>query len=63
MLPTKGQVSWPFGPGEANKIFYDGRHVGHLGFPTGTILAIFDLQVTLMLRTSFESIGPGVYEE
>ena len=26
--------------------FQDG---GHLGFPIGTILAIFDLQVTLML--------------
>ena len=30
--------------------FQDG---GHLGFPIGTILAIFDLQVTLMLPTKF----------
>ena len=29
--------------------FQDGRHGGHLGFPIGTILATFDLQVTLML--------------
>ena len=26
---------------------------GHLGFPIGTILAIFDLQVTLMLPSKF----------
>ena len=30
--------------------FHDG---GHLGFPIGTILAIFDLQITLMLPTKF----------
>ena len=30
--------------------FQDG---GHLGFPIGTILAIFDLQVTLMLPSRF----------
>ena len=30
--------------------FQDG---GHLGFPIGTILAIFDLQVTLMLPSKF----------
>ena len=33
--------------------FQDG---GHLGFPIGTILAIFDLQVTLICPTKFESI-------
>ena len=33
--------------------FQDGSHGGHLGFPIGTILAIFDLQVTLMLPTKF----------
>ena len=37
MLPTKFLVNWPFSSGE------DG---GHLGYPIGTILAIFDLQVT-----------------
>ena len=31
--------------------FQDGFHGGHLGFLIGTILAIFDLQVTLMLPT------------
>ena len=30
--------------------FQDG---GHLGFPIGTILAIFDLQVILMLPSKF----------
>ena len=33
--------------------FQDGYHDGHFGFPIGTILAIFDLQVTLMLPTKF----------
>ena len=33
--------------------FQDGGHGSHLGFPIGTILAIFDLQVTLMLPTKF----------
>ena len=33
--------------------FQDDRHGGHLGFPIGTILAIFDLQVTPMLPTKF----------
>ena len=31
--------------------FQDGCHGGCLGFPIGTILAIFDLQVTQMLPT------------
>ena len=31
--------------------FQGGCHGGHLGFPIGTILAIFDLQVTPMLPT------------
>ena len=39
---------------EKRKIdFQDGCHGGHLGFPIGMILAIFDLQVTLMLPTKF----------
>ena len=33
--------------------FQDGGNGGHLGFPIGTILAIFDLQVTLMLPSKF----------
>ena len=32
----------------------DGCHGGHLGFLIGMILAIFDLQVTLMLPTYFK---------
>ena len=33
--------------------FQDGCHGGHLGFPIGMILAIFDLQVTPMLPSKF----------
>ena len=33
--------------------FQDGGHGGHLGFPIGTSLAIFDLQVTPMLPSKF----------
>ena len=33
--------------------FQDGCHGGHLGFPIGTILAIYDLQVILMLPRKF----------
>ena len=33
--------------------FQDGGHGRHLGFPIGTILAIFDLQVTPMLPSKF----------
>ena len=55
MLPTKFQVNWLLGLGEEakKKDFQDGHHGGHLGFPISTILAIFDLQVTLMLPTKF----------
>ena len=49
MRPTKFQVNWPFGSGEEAKISFP--RCGHLVFPIGTILAIFDLQVTLMLPT------------
>ena len=39
MLPTKFRVSWPFSLLKKGKIdFQDGCH---LGFPIGTILAIF----------------------
>ena len=33
--------------------FHDGCHGGHLGFPIGMILAIFDLQVTPMFPSKF----------
>ena len=38
--------------------FQDGGHGGHLGFPIGTILANFDLQVTLMLPSKFRVNWP-----
>ena len=54
MLPKKFGVNWPLSSGgEEKRVFQDGCHGGHLGFPIGTILAIFDLYVTLMLPTMF----------
>ena len=50
MLPPKFQVNWPLGSGEGKIDFQDG---GHFRFLIGMILAIFDLQVTLMLSTKF----------
>ena len=35
--------------------FQDGGRGGHFGFPIGTILAVFDLQVTPILPTNFSS--------
>ena len=59
MIPTKFRVSWPFSSGEEVKNrFQDGRHGGHLGFSTGTILGIFHLQVTLMIPTKFQVNWP-----
>ena len=53
MLPTKFQDNLPFGSeGETKLDFQNGSHGGHLGFLIGTILAIFDLQVTPMLRVN-----------
>ena len=65
MLPTKFQVNWPFSSGEkAKNRFQDGCHGGHLGYPIGTILAIFDLQVTPMSPTKFGVNWPfGAGEE
>ena len=52
MLPTKFQINWSFGSREEAKIdFQDG---GHLVFPIGTILAIFDNQVDPMFPTKFQ---------
>ena len=54
MLPTKFRVSWRFGSGkEAKTDFQDGHHGDHLGFPIGTSLAIFELQVNPMIPTMF----------
>ena len=43
--------------------FQDGHHGCHLGFPIGTILAIFNLQVTPMLQTKFCVNWPFVQEK
>ena len=43
--------------------FQDGGQGGHLGFPIGTILVIFDLQITPMLPTNYRVNWPrGVGE-
>ena len=61
MLPTKFQVSWPFGSGEEEKIdFQVGGHSGHPGFPIGTTVAIFDLQATPMTPIKFRVSWPRV---
>ena len=58
-LPTKFGVSWPFSSGaEAENRFSRWLPWGHLGFPIGMILAIFDLQVTPMLPTKFRVNWP-----
>ena len=52
MLPTKFRINGLLVQEKKRKIdFQDGCHGGHLGFLIGMILAIFDLQVTLMLLT------------
>ena len=38
--------------------FHDGHHEGHLGFWLGTILPIFDLQVTPMFHVNWP-FSPG----
>ena len=43
--------------------FQDSRHGGHHGFKIGTVLAIFVLQVTLMLPTKFLVNWPFGSEE
>ena len=59
MLPTMFGVNWLLGLGEEAKIdFQDGCHGGHLGFPIGTILAIFYLKVTPMLPSKFRLNWP-----
>ena len=52
MLSSKFGVIWPFGSGEEAKNRFS-RWPPYLGFPIGTILATFDLQVTLMLPSKF----------
>ena len=57
MLSTKFQVNWLLGLEEGKKI-QDGHYGSHLGFPISRILAIFDLQVTLILPTKFALSWP-----
>ena len=53
--PYQSNILTKLGTNEKQKIeFQDGPHGGHLGFLIGTILAIFDLHVTLMLPTKFQ---------
>ena len=48
LLLIQFKDNWPFvSREEANIDFQDGSHGGHLGFPIGTVLPIFDLQETL----------------
>ena len=55
MRSIKFRVSWPIGSGEEAKIdFQDCSHDGYLGLPLETILATFDLKVTLVLPTKFQ---------
>ena len=64
MRPSKFGVNWPFGSGEAAKNrFSKWPHGGHLGFPIGTILVTFDLQVTLMLPSKFGVNWPFDWEK
>ena len=65
MLPTKFRVNWPTVQEKRQKIYFqDGCHGSHLGYPIGTILAIFDLQVTPMSPTKFGVNWPfGAGEE
>ena len=59
MLPSKFGVNWPFGSGEeAKNRFSRWLNGGHLGFPIGTILPIFNLQVTPMLPTKYRVNWP-----
>ena len=51
MLPTKFQVRWPFGSGVEAKNRFSRWRPWQPSWISGTILAIFDLQVTPTLPT------------
>ena len=63
MLPIKFGLSVQ--EKKRKKDFQDGCHGGHLGFPIGTILAIFDLlyKSPQFFLASLESIGLSVQEK
>ena len=50
---VSSQLAFRFRRRSEKKDFQDGHHSGHLGFPISRILAIFDLQVTLIFPTKF----------
>ena len=50
---VSSQLVFGFRSRSEKKDFQDGHHGGHLGFPISWILAIFVLQVTLILPTKF----------
>ena len=64
MFPTELQINWPLVPEKQKLDVQDSRyssrhgHGGYFGFPIGTILAIFDQQVTPMLPTKFHISWP-----
>ena len=53
LLPRLESIGLSVHEKKLNIDFQDGDYGGHLGFRIRTILAIFDLQVTLMLPTKF----------
>ena len=53
LLPSLESIGLSVQEKKLNIDFQDGSHRGHLGFLIRTILAIFDLQITLMLPTKF----------
>ena len=58
ILPIKYRGNRPFCLGEQVQInFQDGDGGGHIAFPIGEILAIFDLQVTEKLAFKFRRRG------
>ena len=60
MLPTKIR---PFQEKKRKIYFQDGGHGARLGFPIGTILAIFNLQVTRCFLQGFMSTGLSNQED
>ena len=54
IFPTKFRVNWSSVQEKKRKIdFQDGGHGDHLAFSIGTILVIFDLQVSSILFIKF----------
>ena len=59
MLPTKFQsIGFSVQEKKQKMDFQDGDHGSHLGFLIGMIVAIFYLQVTLMLPIKFQVNWP-----